>query len=154
MLNLGAFAHHEWSAVPVTQHAGESGTARQQTLVAGPYRIRKVRYTAGYRADHWCERGHIALVLAGNVTAELRDMGAVTLPAGTVFWMGDGREAHRVSSEAGAELYIVDETRARAPSGRNWTANISAWAAASQPDRVPRPGKGSDHGNYGVCELL
>ncbi len=109
MLKVGEFSGHDWGAVPVTEHAGESGTARQQTLVAGPYRIRKVRYSAGYRADHWCERGHIVLVLTGDVTVELRGTRAATAPAGRVFWVGDGQEAHRISSEAGAELFIVDE---------------------------------------------
>lgn len=41
MLILGDFAHHHWNSVPVTEHAGEIGTAFQQTLIAGPYRDEK-----------------------------------------------------------------------------------------------------------------
>ncbi len=109
MLILGGFAHHDWSSVPVTENAGESGVAFQQALIAGPYRIRKVRYSADYRADHWCDRGHIVLVADGKVKIEFRDNHALALSAGHVFWVSDGADVHRVHSESGAELYIIDE---------------------------------------------
>lgn len=109
MLILGDFAHHDWSSVPVTEHAGETGTASQQALIAGPYRIRKVRYSTDYRADHWCDREHIVLVKTGRVRIEFRDKPAVPLSAGHVFWVSDGKDAHRMHTESGAELYIIDE---------------------------------------------
>jgi AraC-like protein len=109
MLILGDFAHHDWSSVPVTEHAGESGIAFQKVLIAGSYRIRKVRYSTDYRADHWCEHGHIVLVAEGRVKIEFRDNGAVPLSAGHVFWVSDGKDVHRMHAESGAELYIIDE---------------------------------------------
>ena len=109
MLILGDFAHYAWSNVPVTEHAGETGTAFQQALSAGPYRIRKVRYSTDYRADHWCDRGHIVLIVAGGITIELRGNSSVPLSAGHVFWISDGKDVHRMYSKNGAELYVVDE---------------------------------------------
>ncbi len=85
------------------------GTAFQQTLIAGAYRIRKVRYSTDYRADHWCDRGHIVLVAKGRVKIEFRDNSTVPLSAGQVFWVSDGTDVHRMHTESGAELYIIDE---------------------------------------------
>ncbi len=93
----------------MTEHAGEIGTAFQQMLIAGPYRIRRVRYSTDYRADHWCDRGHIVLVVDGKVKIEFRDNHALALSAGQVFWVSDGTDVHRMHTESGAELYIIDE---------------------------------------------
>ena len=93
----------------MTEHAGETGTAFQQALIAGPYRIRKVRYSADYRADHWCDRGHIVLVAQGRVNIEFSDNSAVPLSAGEVFWVSDGSDVHRMHTQNGVELYIIDE---------------------------------------------
>lgn len=117
MLALGEFACYDWDRVPLTEHAGEAGTAFQQALTAGPYRIRKVRYSRGYRADHWCERGHIVLVLAGSANLEFRNGRTSHIEAGHVCWMSDGQELHRMSSENGAELYVVDSTDAAVAGG-------------------------------------
>lgn len=109
MLLLGESAHHEWNTIPVTEHAGKTGIALQQELHAGPYRIRRVRYSAHYRADHWCDRGHIVLVVEGRVRIEFPDHPVVALSSGHVFWVSDGTDRHRMYTESGAELYIVDE---------------------------------------------
>jgi hypothetical protein len=51
MLMVDDFAHHDWSSIPVTQHPGETGTPFQQALNAGPFRIRKMRYSNGWMSD-------------------------------------------------------------------------------------------------------
>lgn len=109
MLSLGDFAHHEWSSVPVTKHPGVIGTAFEQELVAGPFRIRKVRYGAEYHTDHWCQRGHIVLVVAGTLEIELRDARTIRAAAGDVFWISEQKYPHRVCSAGGAEIYVIDE---------------------------------------------
>jgi quercetin dioxygenase-like cupin family protein len=35
--------------------------------------VRRVEYTAGYRADHWCDLGHVLYVLEGELDTELRN---------------------------------------------------------------------------------
>lgn len=97
-----------WDEIPETVHPGEAGVARWRTREFGGIRVRFVEYSAGYRADHWCEKGHILLVLDGVLETELGDGRTVTLRAGTSYQVADGAEPHRSSTKAGARLFIVD----------------------------------------------
>lgn len=66
------------------------------------------RVLPGYLADHWCEKGHILLVLAGQLDTELADGRTFTLRPGESYQVADHAEAHRSSTEVGATLFIVD----------------------------------------------
>lgn len=98
----------EWAAVTPTVHAGASGTASWRTLEVGNIRVRMVEYSPGYAADHWCERGHVLLVLEGELETELADGRRFTLSAGTSYQVADGASSHRSSTPGGARLFIVD----------------------------------------------
>jgi quercetin dioxygenase-like cupin family protein len=98
----------DWSQVPVTEHAGDSGLARWRTIEIGNLRVRRVEYTPGYVANHWCERGHVLHVLEGALITELRDGRRVTLGPGTSYLVADGAMGHRSASPGGAQLFIVD----------------------------------------------
>ncbi|MDB5366480.1 MAG: hypothetical protein JWM77_2407 [Rhodospirillales bacterium] len=103
------FTTLDWARIPVTEHAGESGVARWRTHQAGDLRVRMVEYTPGYLADHWCDRGHVLLVLEGELETELRDGRRFTLTAGMSYQVSDfGDPAHRSSTMTGAKLFIVD----------------------------------------------
>jgi quercetin dioxygenase-like cupin family protein len=67
-----------------------------------------VDYTPGYLADHWCEKGHILLVLEGELETELRDGRRFIVRAGSTYQVADGAEPHRSSTATGARLFIVD----------------------------------------------
>ncbi|GAA1990668.1 DHCW motif cupin fold protein [Kitasatospora viridis] len=107
MLNI-PFGTTDWSQVEPTEHPGETGTATWRTREFGPLRVRMVDYSPGYLADHWCERGHILLVLEGTLTTELAGGETVALTAGTSYQVGDNVQAHRSSTRDGARLFIVD----------------------------------------------
>lgn len=99
----------DWSAVPATEHAGETGSAHWRMLTIGDVRIRQVEYSPGYLADHWCDRGHILYVLEGEIETELRDGRRFKLTAGMSYQVSDfGDPAHRSSTRTGAKLFIVD----------------------------------------------
>ncbi|WP_315778311.1 MULTISPECIES: DHCW motif cupin fold protein [unclassified Bradyrhizobium] len=103
------FTVTDWSAVPVTEHPGEQGTAYWRTLMIGDIRVRQVEYTPGYLADHWCDRGHILLVTEGELESELKDGRRFTLSAGMSYQVSDfGDAAHRSFTPKGAKLFIVD----------------------------------------------
>ncbi len=102
------FATIDWSTVPATAHPGESGTATSRTVELPGLRVRMVTYSPGYSADHWCERGHVLLVLQGELVTELRRGGENRLTAGQGYCVGDGMGAHRSRTEKGATLFIVD----------------------------------------------
>lgn len=102
------FGITDWEQIEAIEHPGRSGTARWRTRALGKLRVRMVEYSAGYVADHWCTKGHILLVLEGELVTELDDGQVVTLPAGTSYQVADHQEAHRSSAPGGAKLFIVD----------------------------------------------
>jgi hypothetical protein len=102
------FGITDWTEVPRTQHAGETGTAVWHTRQFGSIRVRMVAYSANYRADHWCEKGHILLCLAGELRTELADGRVFSLSPGMSYQVADATDAHRSSTTTGATLFIVD----------------------------------------------
>lgn len=102
------FQTTDWSTVPASEHKGKQGTARWRTRQFGAVRVRMVEYSAGYVADHWCEKGHVLLCLEGELHTELADGRRFTLTPGMSYQVADHAEAHRSSTPVGARLFIVD----------------------------------------------
>jgi hypothetical protein len=102
------FGTTDWSQVPETEHPGETGTAYWRTFEQGNIRVRMVRYSPGYLADHWCSRGHVLLVLTGELVTELADGSAHTLGPGMSYQVSSDVAPHRSRTELGATLFIVD----------------------------------------------
>ena len=98
----------DWSRVPAIEHSGASGIASWRTIEAGNVRVRMVEYSPGYLADDWCSRGHIVLVLEGELVTELQDGRIVKLTPGMSYQMADDAAPHRSRTDAGARLFIVD----------------------------------------------
>lgn len=98
----------EWEKKPVTEVPGKSGAAQMRTAISDTLCARMVDFTPGYSADHWCAKGHIAFVVAGSLKIVLADGRSFELGAGSSFQLGDEAGRHRVSSEAGAKVFIVD----------------------------------------------
>jgi hypothetical protein len=98
----------DWTRVEVTNHPGETGTATWRTQNMGDIRVRMVEYSPGYRADHWCSKGHVILCLAGALDIELADGKRLAMKAGESYEVGDGDPAHRSTTILGAKLFIVD----------------------------------------------
>ncbi len=98
-----------WDTVSATQHPGESGAATQRQFAVGDTSLRIVEYSAGYKADHWCPKGHIALILEGELVLEVSDGRAFTLTAGMTFVCSDdAQKTHRAYTRKGAKLFLVD----------------------------------------------
>ncbi len=102
------FGVTDWSGVEKTVRAGETGEAVSRTRQFGVLRLRMVEYSPGYRADHWCRKGHFLLCLEGELETELADGRRFTLAPGMMYQVADDAEAHRSSTRSGAKLYIVD----------------------------------------------
>ncbi|GHD68398.1 MULTISPECIES: DHCW motif cupin fold protein [Jeongeupia] len=103
-----AFGVTDWDTVEETVHPGETGEARWRTRQFGNVRVRRVSYTPGYLADHWCSKGHILLCLSGELDTELADGRRYTLLPGMSYQVADNAEPHRSSTRTGATLFIVD----------------------------------------------
>ena len=98
----------DWSNVERIKHTGESGEAYWQTKEIGNVRARMVEYSKGYLADHWCKKGHVILILEGELTTELRDGRTFVMKPGVSYLVADGEALHRSRTETGAKLFIVD----------------------------------------------
>jgi hypothetical protein len=102
------FGTTDWSAIPETVHPGETGTAHWRTVEIGNIRVRMVRYSPQYLADHWCDRGHVLLVLDGELTTELKDGSLHVMRPGVSYQVASGAAPHRSRTGQGATLFIVD----------------------------------------------
>lgn len=103
------FTITDWSQVAPTVYPGETGHAIWRTFEVGALRVRMVEYSAGYLADHWCDRGHVFLVLEGELISELKNGQRNRLTAGMSYQVSDfGDAAHRSYSKNGAKVFIVD----------------------------------------------
>ena len=98
----------DWSTIPTEEKKGETGTVSGQVFIMNNIRVRKVEYSADYKADHWCSKGHIILCLEGEMNSELDDGRIMKLTAGMTYFVGDDCEAHRSSTKSGCKLFIVD----------------------------------------------
>ncbi|SMF84590.1 hypothetical protein SAMN06265365_1563 [Tistlia consotensis] len=111
-MTLDGFAEAaiDWAATPATEVPGESGAARVRARQLGAAQLRLVDYGPGYCADHWCAKGHLIYVVAGSLVIEHEQSAAAhELEAGMSWAAPDGATpAHRVRSEAGATVFIVD----------------------------------------------
>ena len=102
------FGTTDWLSVERTEHKGETGVAFWRTRNFGAIRVRMVEYSAGYLADHWCEKGHILLCLEGELHTELKDGRKFLLKPGMSYQVADNAEPHRSFAPIGATLFIVD----------------------------------------------
>jgi hypothetical protein len=97
-----------WASIEKTEHIGTTGIAHWQTIQLGGLRIRKVTYSKGYMADHWCQKGHIVHCLEGDFISELESGDQVQLSKGMTYVVSDDVSSHRSITANGVELLIID----------------------------------------------
>ena len=102
------FGNTDWSEIEVTEHKGETGAAYWRTRQFGDIRVRMMKYSPGYLADHWCVKGHILFCLEGELHTELEDGRTFVLTPGMSYQVADNAEPHRSSTTVGAKLFVVD----------------------------------------------
>ena len=97
-----------WDDIPATVHPGVSGNATWQTMQYEGLRVRIVKYSAGYVADHWCKKGHIVHCLEGSFTSESEDGTGTDLTEGMTYIVSDDLSSHRSVTKTGTTLLIID----------------------------------------------
>jgi len=102
------FCTIDWNNIPIEEHPGIKGKALWKTFEMGNIRVRMVEYTPGYYADHWCHRGHVLLVLEGELITELDDGRKFVLTPGTSYQVAEDANPHRSITGKGAKLFVVD----------------------------------------------
>jgi quercetin dioxygenase-like cupin family protein len=103
------FTVTDFQSIAPVEHEGETGTSFWRVFESGNVRARVVDYSAGYRSDHWCPRGHVFYVLEGEFGVVLKDGRNFRLGPGMSFAAGDDEaNPHLGYSEKGARVFIVD----------------------------------------------
>jgi mannose-6-phosphate isomerase class I len=97
-----------WDLIEKINHPGEQGDSTWQTLQFNGLRIRIVEYSAGYIADHWCQKGHIVHCLEGKFITEQENGEKLTLQKGMSYVVSDELSSHRSIAETAVKLLIVD----------------------------------------------
>jgi uncharacterized cupin superfamily protein len=99
----------DWSKVPAFVQAGEIGIAAARTVNLGDVTLRLVEYGAGFKADHWCTKGHILHVVSGNVVIEYENETRTKLSSGMSWHAPEGAStAHLLRCERDATVFIID----------------------------------------------
>lgn len=98
----------DWAKLEPVRKPGETGWADWRACQFGSIRVRMLDYSPGYKADHWCSKGHILLCLEGELHTELEDGRVFVLKPGMSYQVADGAEPHRSWTTTGAKLFVVD----------------------------------------------
>lgn len=61
------FETSDWENITREEHKGETGTSYWRTKQYAGLRVRVVDYSANYKADHWCSKGHVVFVWKENL---------------------------------------------------------------------------------------
>jgi quercetin dioxygenase-like cupin family protein len=102
------FSITDFADIEPEYKTGVTGHAEWRTLHRDNVRIRRVIYSPGYLADHWCSKGHIIFCVEGSMETELENGSKHLLSKGQLYTVGDNSDAHRTYSEKGCTLLIVD----------------------------------------------
>lgn len=98
----------DWSTIEKVEYKGITGTAFWQTQVLDGLRLRIVEYSPNYKADHWCQKGHIVFCLEGSFVSEMQNDKSITLTKGMMYVVSDDLSSHRSTTTDGAKLLIID----------------------------------------------
>jgi quercetin dioxygenase-like cupin family protein len=98
----------DWATIKSERHYGETGVAEWKVRQHGDIRVRIVEYSANYKADHWCTKGHILYCIEGEMTTNLKDGRTIKLRKGMSYQVEDDNYPHSSFTKTGAVLFIVD----------------------------------------------
>lgn len=102
------FQIFDWIDIKKGERNGDTGKAYWQIIHAGNIRVRLVEYSPNYRANHWCNKGHVIHCIEGEMNTQLEDGRVMQFSKGMTYIAGDNCEAHRSSTINGCKLFIAD----------------------------------------------
>jgi hypothetical protein len=97
-----------WKEMPGEKINGETGYCISKVFSENGMNIRVVEYSRNYMADHWCLKGHFVYVIEGALDVEHSDNSCIRLLADSTYVIAAETIPHRVKSDEGARVFIVD----------------------------------------------
>ena len=107
-ISLMPFKVTDWKDHHATEHKGAHGSSIIRTRNFGKFKVRQIDYSPDYESGHWCEKGHIAYCIEGELSIHLTNGRQYILSKGMSFEEEDDEASHKVFSEKGAKLFVVD----------------------------------------------
>ncbi len=99
----------DWNSLPQQELRGSSGRSVYREVFTGDYRLRLAEYSADYKSEDWCDKGHIIHCVNGKVTLHFKSKSDILIEAGNTIILG-GKDAHMASTEnSPATLFIIDK---------------------------------------------
>lgn len=98
----------DWTSVSGERTHGEEGFAIIKSKRFGDIQIRNIEYSKDYKADDWCDKGHIVYVIRGELIIEYKDRESHNLKLGITYLVGDNNLPHKAVSKTGATVLIID----------------------------------------------
>ena len=98
----------DWSSISEEKISGETGYVIIKIKKFGNIQIRKIEYSQNYKADHWCDKGHIVYVLHGELIIEYKEHSSHIIKSGMSYVVGDKSLSHKAVSMNGATVLIID----------------------------------------------
>lgn len=98
----------DWDALTAEKSNGETGYATCKTQNFGSIKLRQVEYSTNYLADHWCDKGHVVIVVKGELIIQHINQTELTINCGSTYVVGDNSMAHKTKSIVGATALIID----------------------------------------------
>ncbi len=99
----------DWQTMETREHKGETGIATWRTIQHEKVRVRVVEYAPGYKANHWCSKGHIVYCLEGEFISHLKDGRVFVIKKGMSYQATDDPDnPHLSTTESGCKLWIID----------------------------------------------
>lgn len=99
----------DWQNEEKTEVKGLTSNLFQKTKKYNDLRIRLIEKMPGYRADHFCKKGHVIYIIEGSMVVEFENGENVTVSGGQSILLSDDHEfGHSTYSEKGVKYFIID----------------------------------------------
>ena len=99
----------DWKGVETSLITGLEKKALARIKNFDEIRLRVIEKEPGYRADHFCKKGHIIFVIEGSMDIEFENGDKVPISTGqSIFISDDNQYGHTTFTEKGIKYFIID----------------------------------------------
>jgi len=99
----------DWTNIEAKEVNGITEKAYWRTKNFNDVRIRIIEKLPGYRADHYCRKGHIIHIISGSMEVYFENGDKFNIKEGESLFLSDVEEnGHSTYTEKGVKYFIID----------------------------------------------